>query len=180
MRGCSAAWRARCGPAAAAVGTSMRAGRTSPCGRASLGTTGCARAACTRLTTPLPERERPVADPVRARGLLAQAQALVGFVLLVVALEEMHSRLAFEGQDVGRDPVEEPAVVADHQHRAGELTQRVLERAQRLDVQVVRGLVEQQHVGAREQRLGQMQPAALAARERADLLLLIAALEVEA
>ena len=52
--------------------------------------------------------------------------------------------------------------------------QRVFERAQRLDVEIVRRLVEQQHVRAGEQRLRQVQPAAFAAGERADRLLLIA------
>ena len=58
--------------------------------------------------------------------------------------------------------------------------QRILERAQRLDVEVVRRLVEQQHVAALQQRRGEMQPAALAAGKLADVLLLVAALEVEA
>ena len=61
----------------------------------------------------------------------------------------------------------------------GNVEQRLLERAQRVDVEIVRRLVEQQQVAAALQQLGQMQAIALAARERADLLLLIAALEVE-
>ena len=43
--------------------------------------------------------------------------------------------------------------------------QRVLERAQRLHVEVVGRLVEQQHVAAVQQRLGEMQAPALAAGE---------------
>ena len=62
--------------------------------------------------------------------------------------------------------VEKPAVVRDHQHAAGELEQRVLEGAQRLDVEIVRRLVEQQHVAALEQSQREMQPAALAAGKR--------------
>ena len=68
----------------------------------------------------------------------------------------------------------------DHHHAAGEFEQRVFQRAQRLDVEVVGRFVEQQHVAACEQRLGQVQPAALAAGQRADELLLVVALEVEA
>ena len=56
---------------------------------------------------------------------------------------------------------------------AGELQQRVLERAQRVHVEVVGRLVEQQHVAAALEHLGQVQPVALAARELADLLLLV-------
>ena len=61
----------------------------------------------------------------------------------------------------------------------GEVQQRFLERAQRVDVEVVGRLVEQQQVGARLQQLRQMHAIALAARQRADLALLRRALEVE-
>src|SRR5262245_27730680 len=115
--------------------------------------------------------QRLEAQPVRARALLAQALLLIGLVLLVVAGVEEPLRVAFGGEDVGADAVEEPAVVADHHHRAGELEQRVLQGAQRLHVEVVRRLVEQQHVRADGERLGEMQAAALAAREVADQLL---------
>jgi hypothetical protein len=67
----------------------------------------------------------------------------------------------------------------DDHGAAGEVFQRLFQRAQRLGVEVVGRLVEQQHVAAGFQQLGQMHPVALAARERADLLLLVAALEVE-
>ena len=81
---------------------------------------------------------------------------------------------------MGGDAVEEPAVVADDHRAAGEGEERVLEGAQRVDVEVVGRLVEQQHVAAAAQHLGQVDPVALAARELADLLLLVAALEAEA
>src|SRR5688572_25078752 len=124
--------------------------------------------------------QRLVAQAVRRRALGAEAALLVFLVLAVVAREELHVRVALEGEDVGGDAVEEPAVMGDHHDAARELEQRVLERAQRLDVQVVGGLVEQQHVAALQQGLGQVQAAALAAGQRADQLLLVAALEVEA
>src|SRR4029453_13131123 len=50
---------------------------------------------------------------------------------------------------------------------------------QRVDIEVVGRLVEQQHVGAALQHLGEVDAVALAARELADLLLLVGALEVE-
>ena len=65
-----------------------------------------------------------------------------------VAFEKRHLAVAFEGQDVGGDAVEEPAVVADDDGAAGEVFQRFFERAQGVDVQVVGGLVQQQDVGA--------------------------------
>ena len=68
-----------------------------------------------------------------------------------------------------------------HDHGAArERQQRLLERAQRVDVEVVGGLVEQQQVAALAQKLGQMQTVALAPGELRDLLLLVRAPEVEA
>ena len=49
-----------------------------------------------------------------------------------------------------------------------------------VDVEVVRRLVEQQDVAARLEQLGQVDPVALPARQRADQLLLVRAAEVEA
>jgi len=58
------------------------------------------------------------------------------------------------------------AVVRDHEHGSRELEQRILQRAQRLDVEVVRRFVEQEHVAALEQRGREVQPAALASGQR--------------
>ena len=69
--------------------------------------------------------------------------------------------------------------MADDDAAAGEVLERFLERRQRLGVEIVGRLVEQQDIGARLQHLGEMHPVALAARQGADLLLLVAALEVE-
>ncbi len=104
-------------------------------------------------------------------------------VLLVVgevAFEPHHLAVALEREHVGRDAVEEPTVVGDHHRAARELEERLFERAQRVDVEVVGRFVEQQHVAAHQQRLGEVQPVALATREVADALLLVGALEVEA
>jgi hypothetical protein len=49
---------------------------------------------------------------------------------------------------VGRDAVEGPAVVRDHRGAAGETEQGVLERQQRVGVEVARRLVEEQQVNA--------------------------------
>jgi hypothetical protein len=69
--------------------------------------------------------------------------------------------------------------VRDHDGAAREVSERLLERAQRVDVEVVRRLVEQEHVAAAAQELRQVDAVALAAREVADALLLVAAPEVE-
>ena len=67
----------------------------------------------------------------------------------------------------------------DHHGAAGEVDEGVLEGAQGLDVEVVGRLVEEEDVAAGAQELGEVDAVALAAGEQADLLLLVAALEVE-
>ncbi len=74
-------------------------------------------------------------------------------------------RVAFEGKDVRRDAVEEPAVVRDHDGAAGEVEQRLFERTQGVDVEVVGRLVEQQHVAAALQELCEVHAVALTAGE---------------
>src|ERR1700752_1731314 len=82
-------------------------------------------------------RQRLVPDAVRLSGVLAPAPPEIPDVLLVIALEPHHLRVAIEGEDVRGDAIEKPAIVGDHHGAAGEAQQRLLERAQRLDVQVV-------------------------------------------
>ena len=77
------------------------------------------------------------------------------------------------------DAVEEPPVVRGDHGAAGEVQQRVLERRQRLDVEVVGRLVEQQQVAAHLQRQREVEPVALTTGEDAGLLLLVGALEAE-
>src|ERR1700688_3966140 len=87
--------------------------------------------------------------------------------------------VAFESQHVGGDAVEKEAVVADDDGAAGEIEQRLFERAQRVDVEVVGRLVEPEQGRAALPHLGEMHAVALAAGELANLLLLVRALEVE-
>ena len=64
--------------------------------------------------------------PIR---LVAQPPTLVFLIGLEIALEPFYVAVALEGQDVGREPIQEEAVVADHHRAAGEILQRILERA---------------------------------------------------
>src|SRR4051812_15735889 len=121
-----------------------------------------------------------VLDPVRLVGSRAQLLVSPGLVLAEVALEPANLAVALEREHMGGDAVEEPTIVADHDRAPGEGLERVLQRPQCVDVEVVGGLVEQQHVAARLEQLRQMDSVALAAGQVADLLLLVAALEVEA
>src|SRR5262245_45884615 len=123
--------------------------------------------------------ERLVLDAVRLERVGAAGLLDPVGVLGPRALEPRDLAVALEGEDVRGDAVEEPAVVADHDRAAGEVEQRLLERAQRVDVEVVRRLVQQENVAAGTEQLREMDAVALAARELADRLLLVAALEVE-
>ncbi len=71
--------------------------------------------------------------------------------------------LVVEVGDVRAHLVQEVPVVADDDHRRVVVVERALEPADRVDVEVVGRLVEQQHVGPREQRLRE-QHAQLQAR----------------
>ena len=88
--------------------------------------------------------------------------------------------IALKRQDMRADAVEEEAVVGDDHGAAGEIDQGVFQRAEGFDVKVVGGFVEQQHVAACFQQFGHVDAVALAARQSADFLLLVAAFEVEA
>ena len=61
--------------------------------------------------------------------------------------------------------------MGDEQERARELAQRRLERLAALQIQVVGGLVEDEHVGPRVDEDGQREPPALPARQAPEGLL---------
>ena len=87
-------------------------------------------------------------DPLRLERVWAQPLLLVLFVVLEVALEPLHMGLAFEGEDVGTDAVEEEAVVADDHGATREVDESVFERAECFDVEVVGRFVEEEDVAA--------------------------------
>jgi len=94
-------------------------------------------------------RKLLVLQPMRNNGIRPQPPHLVGLVVLEVALEPFDVAFVFERQDMRGDAVEEPAVVADDDGAAGKILQRLFQRAQRVDVEIVGRLVEQQQVSAR-------------------------------
>src|SRR5437867_3974114 len=130
------------------------------------------------LRTQSCSRERPVADamrtPLRADGLVHEL-----LVSLVVALEGADATVALEHEQVRRDAIQKPAVMADDGDASREVQERLLERAQRVHVQVICRLVEQEDVAARTEELGEVDAIPLAAGEIADPFLLVSAPEVE-
>src|SRR6476620_5901534 len=160
------------GPAASLTQSARTASRVAAC-------RSRPAAAARRLKRDASARELFVFDPVRDRRIGSQPAHFVLLVVLEIALEPFDVAVAFERQHMGRDAVEEPAIVADDHRAAGEILQRLFERPQGIDIEVVGRLVEQEHVRARLEHLGEVHSVAFAARELADLLLLIGAAEVE-
>ena len=93
------------------------------------------------------------------QALLADAQ-----VVRVVALVKVHLAVVHLGHAV-HHVVHERAVVAHHHHGAGVAAQEALEPLHALQVQVVRGLVEQQHLGVADEQLRQRDAHLPATRE---------------
>ena len=80
----------------------------------------------------------------------------------------MHRLAALELEHRSRHRLEEPAVVGDQDHRCVERAQHLLQPFERLDVEVVRRLVEQQQVGLRRKRARERRARQLAAGERGE------------
>src|SRR5688572_7972780 len=112
-----------------------------------------------QLTT----HELLIRDTVRRVGISTFPPAEIRVVLLEVPLEPHHLAVPLEREDVRRDPVEEPSIVADDDRASREAEQRFLQRTQRVDVEIVRRLVEQQYIAARLEELREMQAIPLAA-----------------
>ena len=104
---------------------------------------------------------------LRRHELLAALLLLLEEAVVVALVEAKAPRL--ELRHAPHVAPQEAAVVGDHHHRPAELGERLLEPLDGREVQVVGGLVEQQHVGRREQQLRQLhahQPAAAEGGER--------------
>src|SRR5688500_8899165 len=82
-------------------------------------------------------RELLVLDPVRDRGIRSEAALLVLLVIGEVALEPFHVAVAFEGENMRGDAVEEPAIVRDDDGAARVILERLFERAQGIHVEIV-------------------------------------------
>src|SRR5690348_6721027 len=124
-------------------------------------------------------REAFVLDTVGLVRIDAEAPLLVRLVILVVALEPFDMAFAFEGEHVRRHAIQKPAIMADDHGAAGKILERRFEGPERLDVEIVGRLVEEDEIGAGLQHLGEMHAVSLAAGELPHFFLLVAALEIE-
>ena len=85
----------------------------------------------------------------------------------VIAPVRLDPALAHLPDDV-HHPIQEVAIVADNQHRAIPVAQRVLQPFNRLHVQMVRRFVQDQQVGLLEQKARQENARLLPAAQVAD------------
>ena len=80
---------------------------------------------------------------------------------------------------MGAQSIQKVSVVRNDHRCPLKLPEGFFERSQRLDVQVIRWLIQQNQVGALAESLGQMNPVAFAATQIANALLLRCPLQVE-
>jgi hypothetical protein len=90
-----------------------------------------------------------------AKPLIGHIHAFRTSGLLIIV------EIALKGEHVRGKAIKKHAIVRDHHRAAAILLQRIFQRGQRLSVQIVGRLIEQQHIGAGFQNLGQMHPVAL-------------------
>src|SRR5262249_29866230 len=87
--------------------------------------------------------------------------------------------VAFKSEDVRRNPIQKPTVMTDDHSAACEILQRLLQRAERIHVEIVRRLVQKQDVSAFLQHPRKMYTVPLPTGQIADSLLLIASRKVK-
>ena len=105
------------------------------------------------------------------RSYSARARSIRDVALddVLVVAERVADELAvLELDDLAADRADEGAIVRHQHERARVLGEVRLEPLDRGQIEVVRRLVHQQEIGLAHQHLGQLEPAALAARQRVD------------
>ena len=107
---------------------------------------------------------------VRRLGPLAGEHTLVLVGLPATGIQGGGALVLVELDDVGDGAFEEGAVVAHEHDGARQRAHEPFETIERGQVEIVRRLVEQQHVVAREQECGELHARRLASRERRQLL----------
>ena len=68
-------------------------------------------------------------DATRSVGLIPQAAAAIGLIVLPVTRQPDDFTVAFKGQDMGGDAIEEPAIVAYDDDATTEGKNRIFERS---------------------------------------------------
>src|SRR6185436_17545106 len=116
---------------------------------------------------------------MRRLGSRSESRFSINLVIGIIPLKPNHFAITLEREYVRRDAIEKPPIVRNHHRTTREILERLFQRAQRVDVEIVCRLIEQQHVRAFLQHLREMNAIALTARQHPDLLLLIRTREIE-
>ena len=96
-------------------------------------------------------------------------QLLLFQLLVLLKIAWVTAQLAaIQLNDSGADGVQKRPVVADDNRGAGKIQQQILQPDNGIHIQVVGWLVQQQHMGAHDQRLRQCHAFDIAARQRAE------------
>ncbi len=106
-------------------------------------------------------------------GSLAEPPFPVRLVVRIIAFEPHHLGVSFKGKDVRGCAVKKPPVMADDNGTPPEIFQGLLKGAHGVYIQVVCGLVQEQHIGPFFEHAGKMDTVALTAGNHADLFLLV-------
>ena len=89
----------------------------------------------------------PVFDAVGLIGSGPQAGLSVRLIFGVIAVKQKNVALPFKGQDMGGDPVQKPAVVADDHGAPAEILQGLFQRPHGIDIQIIGRFIQQKHIG---------------------------------
>ena len=68
---------------------------------------------------------------MRLNGIFTEAAFLVFFIVGKIAFEPFHMTVAFKGENVGGQPVEEHTVVADDHGAASKILERLFQSCER-------------------------------------------------
>ena len=89
-------------------------------------------------------------------------------VISVASLILLHLPLSLQRKDTPDNTVQKIPVMGNHNHNSVKGIQVILQHVQGLDVQIIGGLVKDQHIGGLHQDAEQIQPPALPAGQLPD------------
>ena len=101
------------------------------------------------------------------------------FIGLVIAFAPVNVTVTLKRQNVRRDAVQEPAIVAGDDHAADVIHDGFFQRSQCIDIQVIGRFVEQQHIGTALQQLRKVDAVSFTTGQIADFFLLVRTAEIE-
>ncbi len=115
----------------------------------------------------------PISDPVGLIRRSSKTTSSVRLVFGVGSFEPDDGTIAFKRQNMGGDPIEEPAVMADHNDRSRKIFEGLFKGPKGVHIQIIRRLIQKKDIGSFLEHSCQVDTVSLSSGENADLLLLI-------